>query len=235
VGKGVTYDTGGLNLKPTGSMETMKCDMAGAAACFGVMQALSKLHMPVNVTVVVPTTENSIDANSFKPGDVYTSYTGLTVEMTNSDAEGRLILADGLAYAVKNLHPTQLIDIATLTGAIDIALGVEASGLMSTSDSLSEGLLQAGEATSERLWRMPLFPEYKDRLKSDIADLKSWNGRPAGANVAAMFLRQFVGDIPWAHIDIASTAYVTDPKKYCPKYASGMGVRLLTQFLENNG
>jgi leucyl aminopeptidase len=233
VGKGVTYDTGGLNLKPTGGMETMKCDMAGAAACFGTLLATCLLKLKVNLTVVVPSTENCIDAKSFKPGDVYTSYLGKTVEMTNSDAEGRLILADGLAYAVKNLHPTRLIDLATLTGAIEIALGSEASGMMSTDDELALALLQSGEATFERLWRMPLYEEYKERLKSDIADMKSWNGRSAGANIAATFLRQFVEEsLPWAHIDIAGTAYLAEAKRYWPKFATGFGVRLMIEFLE---
>jgi len=234
IGKGVTYDTGGLNLKPTGSMETMKCDMSGAAVCLGTMLAVCQLKVKVNLTVVIPTTENGIDAKSFKPGDVYRSYLGKTVEMTNSDAEGRLILADALAYAVKNLQPTRLIDIATLTGAIEVALGSEAAGIMSQSDELAQALTQAGNETFERVWRMPLFDEYKERLKSDIADMKSWNGRSAGANVAAYFLRLFVPDsIPWAHIDIAGTAYVSEAKKYQPKYATGYGVRLLLEFLQN--
>lgn len=233
IGKGVTYDTGGLNLKPTGGMETMKCDMSGAAVCLGTILAASQLKMKVNLTVVIPTTENGIDAKSFKPGDVYQSYLGKTVEMTNSDAEGRLILADALAYACKNLQPTHIIDVATLTGAIEIALGPEAAGLMSTDDTLAQALLKAGDVTSERLWRMPLFDEYKERLKSDIADLKSWNGRSAGANVAATFLRQFVTEsIPWAHIDIAATAFVSDAKKYQPKYGTGFGVRLILEFLQ---
>jgi leucyl aminopeptidase len=233
-GKGITYDTGGLNLKPTGGMESMKCDMSGGAVCLGTILAAAQLKLKINITAVIPSTENGIDAKSFKPGDVYQSYLGTTVEMTNSDAEGRLILADALAYAIKNLQPTRLIDIATLTGAIEIALGSEAAGLMSTNDQLAAALLQAGDATFERLWRMPLFDEYKERLKSDIADLKSWNGRPAGANVAATFLRQFVGDsIPWAHIDIAATAFVSEAKKYLPKFATGYGVRLLVEFLQN--
>lgn len=234
IGKGVTYDTGGLNLKPTGGMETMKCDMAGAAACFGAILAVSNLGLKVNVTAVIPTTENSIDSNSFKPGDVYKSYLGKTVEMMNSDAEGRLILADALAYAVKKLKPSCLIDLATLTGAIEIALGAEATGLMSTDDQLAEKLMQAGAATYERLWRMPLYDEYKEKLKSDIADLKSWNGRSASSSVAATFLRAFVDEsIPWAHLDIAGTAYVTEAKKYQSKYATGVGVRLLVEFFEN--
>ncbi len=234
IGKGVTYDTGGLNLKPTGGMETMKTDMAGGAACFGIILAVSRLKMKVNIAVVIPTTENGIDAKSFKPGDVYTSYSGKTVEMTNSDAEGRLILADALAYAAKNLNPSRIIDLATLTGAIDIALGPEAAGMMTTNDVLADGLTAAGNISFERLWRMPLFDEYKERLKSDIADLKSWNGRTAGANVAATFLGQFVpSEIPWAHIDIASTAYMTEARKYLPKYATGYGVRLIVEFLRH--
>lgn len=234
VGKGVTYDTGGLNLKQVfGGMDLMKTDMAGGAACFGIILAASRLKLKSNLTVVIPATENCIDAKSFKPGDVYTSYAGKTVEMTNADAEGRLILADALAYAIKNLHPTRLIDIATLTGAIEIALGSEAAGLMSTDDDLAHALFQSGKATFERLWRMPLYDEYKERLKSDIADCKNWNGRGAGANVAATFLRFFLDPaIPWAHLDIAGTAFSADAKKYLPKYATGFGVRLLVDFLE---
>ncbi len=233
IGKGITYDTGGLNLKPTGGMETMKSDMAGGAACIGTILAACLLGLKVNLTILVPTTENGIDAKSFKPGDVYTSYLGKTVEMMNSDAEGRLILADALAYASKQLKPTRIIDLATLTGAIEIALGSEASGVMSTNHELAQSLLDSGEATFERLWRMPLFDEYKERLKSDIADIKSWNGRSAGACVAATFLRQFVGEtIPWAHIDIAGTAYVSEAKKYLPKLGTGFGVRLMIDFLE---
>lgn len=233
IGKGVTYDTGGLNIKPTGGMETMKCDMAGGAACFGIIKAVAQLSMPLNVTVVIPTTENSVDAHSFKPGDVYKSFSGKSVEMTNADAEGRLILADALAYACKRLHPTRLITLATLTGAIEIALGAEASGLMSTSDELAQLLIRAGESTFERVWRMPLYEEYKERLKSDIADLKSWNGRPGSSSVAAMFLKQFVDpSIPWAHLDIAATAYLSEPKYYRSKYATGVGVRLIIEFLK---
>lgn len=234
VGKGVTYDTGGLNLKPTGGMETMKCDMSGGAICMATILAVSELKLKVNLTVVIPSTENGIDAKSFKPGDVYSSYLGKTVEMTNSDAEGRLILADALSYAVKHLHPTRLIDMATLTGAMEISLGSEAAGLMATDDALAEKLLIAGEKTFERMWRMPLYEEYKERLKSDIADLKSWNGRSASSCVAATFLRSFVDEkIPWAHIDIAGTAFVAEAKKYLPKYATGYGVRLMVEFLRS--
>ena len=235
VGKGVTYDTGGLNLKQVfGGMETMKSDMAGAAACLGTILAASRLKLHINLSIVIPSTENCIDAKSYKPGDVYTSYSGKTVEMTNADAEGRLILADALAYAVKKLHPTRLIDLATLTGAIEIALGSEAAGLMSTDNDLAQALLRSGEATDERLWRMPLFDEYKERLKSDIADLKNWGGRGAGACIAGTFLRAFVSEsIPWAHLDIAGTAFALEGKKYLPKYATGFGIRLLIDFLES--
>lgn len=234
IGKGVTYDTGGLNLKPTGHLETMKCDMGGAAACLCTLIPLAELDLKVNVTVVIPSTENSIDANSFKPGDVYLSYAGKTVEMTNSDAEGRLILADALAYAADHLQPTRIIDIATLTGAIEVALGSAASGLMCTDDYLASALKEAGEKTHERLWEMPLYKEYRDKLKSDIADLKSWNGRSASSSVAAMFLKQFVpSNIPWAHLDIAGTAFLSESTSYLPKYGTGVGVRLFIEYFKS--
>lgn len=232
VGKGITYDTGGLNLKPTGYMETMKCDMSGAATGFGVIKAAAEMGVKENVTVVVPTTENSIGAQSYKPGDVYVSYSGKSVEIGNTDAEGRLALADALAYAVAKLKPNRLIDFATLTGACVVALGEETTGLMSNNHELSNSLTNAGEATYERVWRLPLFEEYKEDLKSDIADLKNCGGREAGAIVAGMFLQEFVGDIPWAHLDIAGTAYLSKERDYNPKNATGVGVRLMLQFLE---
>lgn len=233
VGKGVTYDTGGLNLKPTGSMETMKCDMGGAAAVLGTLYAAMKLKLPVNLIGVIPTTENSISSRSFKPGDVYTSHSGKTVEIGNTDAEGRLILADAISYTLQHYKPTQMIDLATLTGAIDIALGNEASGLFSNNDKLAHKLTEAGEHTYERLWRMPLYEEYRDQLKSDIADIKNIGGRPGGSCTAAKFLEEFVGkSIPWAHLDIASTAYYNEAKRYHPKFGSGVGVRLLITFLQ---
>lgn len=230
VGKGITYDTGGLNIK-TSNMETMKCDMGGAATCLGLMKVLGELKPKVNVTAVIPTTDNAVDAHSYKPGDVYPSYSGKFVEMTNTDAEGRLILADALSYASRNLKPTRLISFATLTGAIDIALGSEATGLMVTDDKFAEKLIAAGEASGERAWRMPLFDDYRDRLKSEIADIKSWNGRAAGASVAAIFLKEFVENAPWAHFDIASTAYIPEAKRYLPKHGTGVGVRLMIEFL----
>lgn len=232
IGKGITYDTGGLNIK-TSNMETMKCDMGGAAVCFGTLMAAAQLKLKVNLTIIVPATENSVSARSFKPGDVYSSYHGKTIEVMNTDAEGRLILADALAYAVQNLKPTCLIDFATLTGGIEIALGSDASGLMSSDDLLANALIQAGEQTYERLWRMPLYDEYKEKLKSDIADMKNWNGRSATSCVAAIFLKEFTGGLPWAHVDIASTAFLPEAKKYLPKYATGVGIRLMIEFLAN--
>lgn len=232
VGKGITFDTGGLNLKPTGSMETMKGDMAGAAAVLGIIHAAATLSLHVNITAVIPATENSIGSKSYKPGDVYVGYSGKTVENGNTDAEGRLVLADALAYAVKKLQPSRIIDLATLTGAVEVALGNEASGLMSNNDGLADLLKDAGDETGERVWRLPLHEEYKEQLKSDIADIKSTGGRKAGAITAAIFLQEFVGKTPWAHLDIAGTAFLDEAKRYTPKYATGVGVRLILSFLE---
>lgn len=233
IGKGVTYDTGGLNVKPTGSMESMKCDMAGAATVLGVLATVAALGLKLNVTALVPATENAIGSKSFKPGDVYVSHNGKSIEIGNTDAEGRLILADALSYAVKHLKPTRMIDLATLTGAMDVALGSEATGLFSNDDKLAEQLHKAGESTFERVWRMPLFPEYRDQLRSDIADLKNIGTRSGGSITAAYFLKEFVDDIPWAHLDIASTAYLNESKRYHPKFGTGIGVRLITELLES--
>lgn len=233
VGKGITFDTGGLLIKSRGNMETMKDDMAGSAAALGVIHAIANLGLKINVTAVIPTTENSIGSKSYKPGDVYQSYSGKTVEIVDTDAEGRLVLADAMAYAVKNLKPSRMIDLATLTGSIMIALGEEASGLMSNNDVLADLLARAGSETGERVWRMPLYDDYKDQLKSDIADIKNTGGRYGGAITAAMFLQEFIGKTPWAHLDIAGTAFHTDNKRYLPKYGTGVGVRLLVSLLES--
>ena len=233
VGKGVTYDTGGLNLKPYTSMETMKADMAGSACVLGVLQAVADLELKLNVTAIVAATENSISENSFKPGDVYKSYKGLTVEVNNPDAEGRLVLADAISYGIKNLRPTRIVDVATLTGGVDVALGSEASGLFSNDDHLANLLLQSGDRTYERLWRFPLYDEYKESLKSDIADMKNSAGRSASSIVGAMFIQEYVDGVSWAHLDIASTAYLQNKKRYNPKYATGVGVRLLVDFLQS--
>ncbi len=237
VGKGVTFDTGGLNLKPTGSIETMKDDMSGAAAVLGTIRAAASLGLKRNIIGVIPAVENAIGSRSYKPGDVYVSHSGKTVEISNTDAEGRLILADALSYLQKEYTPNRIIDLATLTGSIVVTLGEETTGLFSNNDELAKQLTQAGEKTYERVWRLPLYTEYKEALKSPIADLKNSGGRKAGAITAALFLQDFIKkDQPWAHLDIAGTAYLTETKKpYHPTSATGVGVRLLIQFLEDLG
>ena len=234
VGKGVTFDTGGLNLKPTGSMESMREDMSGAAAALGSVAAAAALGLKTNVTAVIPTAENAIDGKSFKPGDVYTSHIGKTVEVGNTDAEGRLILADALSYAVEHLAPSRIIDFATLTGSMVVALGEGMAGLFCNDDKLATDLVESGVVTEELLWRMPLHPPYKELLKSHIADLKNIGGRPAGAITAALFLQEFVNGVPWAHIDIAGTAASAKERDYWPKGAVGFGVRLILNFLQKN-
>ncbi len=232
IGKGITYDTGGLNLKPTGSMETMKCDMSGAAAVLGTVHAAAKIGLKANIIGVIPSTENAIGPNSYKPGDVFKSYEGTTVEITNTDAEGRLVLADALSYIQKNYSPKRMIDLATLTGAIVVALGEEITGLFSNDDKLAKELVKAGEATGERVWPMPLLQDYKEKLKSPIADMQNAPGRAAGSITAALFLEHFIKDVAWAHLDIAGTAYTSDAKHYNPSKATGVGVRLLLELLE---
>ncbi len=234
VGKGVTYDTGGLNIKPTGSMESMKYDMAGAGTALGILYAVATLGLKLNLTVVIPSTENSVSSTSYKPGDVYRCLDGKTVEIGNTDAEGRLILADALAYTVKNLKPSRIIDFATLTGAIEVALGNEAVGLMSNNKELQESLIHAGNDTFERVHPLPMFAEYRDQLKSEIADIKNIGGRPGGSITAAKFLEEFVDNVPWAHFDIAGTAWCDKPKRYYPQHSSGICVRLMLSYLEEH-
>ncbi|MBS3904556.1 MAG: leucyl aminopeptidase family protein [Simkania sp.] len=240
VGKGVTYDTGGLNLKPTGSMETMKCDMAGAAAVLGTLKAAAALKMKVNLIGVLAVVENAIGPMSFKPGDVYKSRSGKTVEIGNTDAEGRLILADALTYVQDRFMPTRIIDLATLTGGIVVALGDEFSGLFCNDDALAQNLIVSGETTGERLWRMPLTKGYRDALKSKIADMKNIGGKKASPCTAAAFIQAFIQEIkgkqgksiPWAHLDVAGTAFLDDPSGYHTTNATGCGVRLMIDFLE---
>lgn len=232
IGKGVTFDTGGLNIK-TASMETMKADMGGAATVLGVFKAVKDLKLKVNLTVVVPTVENAVGSGSFKPGDVYRSYSGKTVEIGNTDAEGRLILADAISWAKKHLNPTRIIDFATLTGAMRVAIGDEGMGLFSNDEALAEKLIQAGEKTYERAFRFPLIQEYVKDLKSDIADISNISGRrEGGAITAALFLESFVEDTPWAHFDIAPSAFVPQERRYYPKFATGIGVRLIVEYLK---
>lgn len=233
VGKGVTFDTGGLNVKPTGGIEDMRCDMAGAATCFGTIYAAAHLGLKVNLTAVIPATENAIGSKAFKPGDVHKSCLGKTVEIGNTDAEGRLILADALAYANKHLQPSRLIDLATLTGAMIIALGEEMAGIFTNNENLGKKLQEASSKTSERIYPFPLYPDYLSLLKSEVADLRNHGGRPGGSITAALFLQEFVGKTPWAHIDIAGPAFYSKERAYIPKNGTGFGVRLLIDYLEN--
>lgn len=231
VGKGITYDTGGLNIK-TANMETMKDDMSGAAAVLGTLKAAATLKMKVNLIGVIPTAENAVGPKSYKPGDVFRSYSGKTVEISNTDAEGRLVLADGLSYLQKHYKPSRIIDFATLTGAIVITLGEEASGLFSNNDRLANQLMNAGDKTGEYLCRLPIYPEYREPLRSEIADIKNSGDRKGSSIQGAMFLKEFIGEIPWAHCDIAGTAYLSKPRRYHSTPATGVGVRLMIQFLE---
>jgi leucyl aminopeptidase len=231
VGKGITFDSGGLNLKPAEAMGDMKEDMAGAAAVIGTLRAAADLGIPAHIVGIVPAAENLPSGRACKPGDVLTSLSGTTIEVTNTDAEGRLVLADALTWAHR-YRPRAIIDIATLTGGCIIALGNGISGLLGTDETLTAMLKDAGKETGEHLWELPLWRDYEELMKSDIADVKNAAGRPAAAITAALFLKKFVGDCPWAHLDIAGTASLTKERSYIPKGASGVGVRLLVQFLE---
>ena len=230
VGKGVTFDTGGISIKPAQNMEEMKYDMSGAAAVLGTFEALGRLRPPVHVVGLIPSTENMPSGTAVKPGDVITSLSGKTIEVINTDAEGRLILCDALAYA-KRYQPACVIDIATLTGAIVVALGHTASGVMGSDDALIEDVRAAGERAGERVWPLPLWDEYRDLMKSDIADVKNAGGRPAGSISAGWFLREFVDGFPWAHLDIAGTAYTDRDEPIRVKGPTGIGVRLFTEFV----
>ena len=226
VGKGITFDTGGISLKPAAEMDEMKYDMGGAASVLGVFQALAKLQPAINVIGLIPACENMPDGAAVKPGDVVTSMSGQTIEILNTDAEGRLVLCDALYYAAR-FKPSALVDMATLTGACVVALGGLRSGLFSTDDELAIALQNAGDAALDPCWRMPLDDEYADGLKSNFADIGNVAGRAAGAVTAAKFLQKFVGDTPWAHLDIAGTAW----KSGAAKGATGRPVGLLLQYL----
>ncbi len=231
VGKGVTFDTGGISLKPAKGMEDMKYDMAGAAATIGVLIAAAALRIPQRVVGLIPATENMPSGTAVKPGDVIRGLSGRSIEVVNTDAEGRLILSDALTYA-QRLSPRAIVDMATLTGACVIALGHHAVGLLSPSDELAARLDEAGRRSGERVWRLPLWPEYRRQLDSEIADVKNTGGRPAGTITAAWFLRDFVQDgVEWAHLDIAGTAWAEEAAGWQPKGATGVGVRLLHAWL----
>lgn len=232
VGKGITFDTGGLNIKVAG-MVHMKCDMAGGAAVFGAMQLIADLKLDVKVTAIVPCCENSVDAKSFLPSDVISSYSGNTIEIIDTDAEGRLILADGLSYLIKNFKPEIIVDIATLTGSSVGTFGYECGALFTNNDAISKKLQEAGHEVGEKLWQLPLWDCYKSDIESEIADVKNYSGKPvAGAISAAKFLEFFTENhSAWAHLDVAGVAF-GDDEFAKTKHATAYGVHLLTKFIE---
>jgi leucyl aminopeptidase len=232
VGKTITFDSGGISIKPSENMDKMKDDMSGGAAVLGALRAAAALKLPLNVVGLLPATENMPGGRAYKPGDVLRTMSGRTIEVLNTDAEGRLVLSDALAYACR-YKPAAIVDIATLTGACRIALGQEATGMLGTDDALKRKIRGAGEKSGERVWELPLWEGYYEQIKSDIADMKNTGGRDGGVITAAALLSKFVQDYPWAHLDIAATAWTGKDRPYTPKGATGIGVRLLTQFLRD--
>jgi leucyl aminopeptidase len=232
VGKGITFDTGGISIKPSQRMEIMKSDMAGAAAVLGTMEAVGRLDLPLRIIGITPCTENMPDADAYHPADVIKASNGKTIEIISTDAEGRMVLADGLVYA-KRYDPKAVIDLATLTGACVVALGLGMSaGLFSNQNSLRDALVAASEPTHERVWSLPLWDEYREAIKSDVADMKNSGGRMGGVATSAIFLREFT-DYPWAHLDIAGMALSEKTRGYINRGGTGFGVRLLVEFLRN--
>lgn len=230
VGKGITFDTGGISIKPSDGMWTMKSDMAGAAAVVGAMQAIAALDLPAHVVAITPCTENMPDALAYRPADIITASNGKTIEIISTDAEGRMVLADGLVYA-KRYDPDYVIDLATLTGSCVVALGQGvAAGVFSNDDTLREDLLAAADATYERLWPLPLYDDYRRTIDSDVADMKNSGGRMGGVGTSAVFLQEFT-DYPWAHLDIAGMGLADKPGNYGPAGATGFGVRLLVAYV----
>jgi len=232
VGKGVTFDTGGISIKPWSGMEDMKFDMGGGAAVFGLMHAVAALKPKINIHALVPATDNMPDGAAYRPGDILTARNGKTIEVISTDAEGRLLLCDALAYAAEG-KPECIIDLATLTGACVVALADAAAGLFASDDALSAALRKAGESTGETAWPMPLFERYTEMMRGTYADLKNGGGRWGGACTAAAFLKEFVADCPWAHLDIAGVGWAEGAKGYLSKGATGYGVRLLWEFLKS--
>jgi leucyl aminopeptidase len=236
VGKGITFDSGGLSLKPSGSMELMKMDMAGAAAVLATMGGITRLKgLDIQVDAFIPTCENMPSGHASRPGDVVRALNGKTIEVNNTDAEGRLILADALTYSQREAAPDEIIDLATLTGACIVALGKTATGIMGTGQQLIDDLRAAGEKAGEKLWQLPLYEEYEDNLKSDVADLINSGAKgEAGSSIGGMFLKEFIeADRPWAHLDIAGPAYTSKDQPEVPKGATGVGVRTLLYYLYN--
>jgi len=235
VGKGITFDTGGISLKPGAGMEEMKWDMGGSGTVIGLMKALAGRKAKVNVIGVVALAENMPDGNAIRPGDILTSMSGQTIEVNNTDAEGRLVLADALWYTQDRFKPRLMVNLATLTGAILVALGSEYAGLFSNNDELAERLTAAGTAVGEKLWRMPLNEAFDRAIDSDVADMKNITGdRNAGASIGGVFLQRFVNDVPWAHLDIAGMAWSKKDTATVPKGATGYGVRLLERFVADH-
>jgi leucyl aminopeptidase len=234
VGKGITFDTGGISIKPADGMDRMKDDMAGGAAVACAMRALATLGAPMRVIGVVPMAENMPGGRALRPGDVLRSAEGKTVEVLNTDAEGRLILGDALWYA-RSLGATHLVDVATLTGAVVVALGKSVSGIMGTPDAWVQHVRGVGQAVGDEMWPLPLVDDYRDQLKSEIADFSNTGGRPAGSITAALFLREFSGGLPWAHLDIAGTAWSDEARPYLPKGPSGVAVRTLAELAFTDG
>jgi leucyl aminopeptidase len=232
IGKGVCFDTGGISIKPAASMEDMKGDMAGAACVTGLMHALASRKAKANVVGVIGLVENMPDGNAYRPGDILKSYSGQTIEVINTDAEGRLVLCDALAYTNERFKPKLMIDLATLTGAILIALGQEHAGLFSNDDKLASRLIDAGQETGETVWRMPLGTAYDKMIDSKFADMKNTGGRMAGSTTAAQFLQRYVGKTPWAHLDIAGTGMAASASEINNSWGPGWGVRLLNRFIE---
>jgi leucyl aminopeptidase len=232
VGKTITFDSGGISIKPAENMDRMKDDMSGGAAVLGAMRNAAALKLPLNIVGLLPATENMPGGRAYKPGDVLRTMSGQTIEVLNTDAEGRLILSDALAYACR-YKPAVIVDIATLTGACGIALGNEAVGMLGTHDEFKQKMRTAGDKTGERVWELPLWEEYYEQIKSDIADMKNTGGRAGGVITAAALLSKFVQKYPWVHLDIAATAWTDKDRPWTPKGATGVGVRLLTQFLRD--
>jgi leucyl aminopeptidase len=235
VGKAITFDSGGISIKPADKMDEMKFDKCGGVAVLAIMKAVAELKLPLNIIGVISSAENMPSATSYRPGDIVTSYRGkdkrgVTIEVLNTDAEGRIVLGDALAYA-RERGATTIIDFATLTGACVVALGSVAAGLMGNDDALQDKIRASGERTGDRVWPLPLWQEYKNKIKSDVADIKNTGGRYGGAITAAAFLAKYVGDTPWAHLDIAGTAWTTEELPYLTKGATGFGVRLVIDLL----
>ncbi len=230
VGKGVVFDAGGISLKPAEKMDEMKMDMAGGAAVLGTIQAAAAMKLPVNLVAVVPAVENLPSGNAYRPGDILTSLSGKTIEVLNTDAEGRLILADALTW-VGQYNPRVVIDLATLTGACIIALGQHATAVLGNHEGLIRELIKAGERCGDRLWQLPLWEEYSNQIKGDFGDIKNTGGRPAGTITAAAFLKHFAEDYSWAHLDIAGTAWSDKSCPGTPKGGTGVGVRVLIEYL----